>query len=280
MTLPASVLERFSSAILRNSGLHLASSVGGGGLNDRAGLPLGVGPLDELLPDGGLYRGGVTEIAVAGTALGTSLALSACRAAETEARRAGGEVAWNAFVDPSGSLFAPGVARAQVSLERLLVVRPPVEAIGRVAVRLVGSQAFAVTIIDTVGVPGASLAVELGSWPRIVRRLSMALEGSKAVVLLLTDLKAPRPLPLPVAARLELTRFELDRLVVRVAKDRHGRVTAPRSIAWSGSTLSSPAESVSAPAEDRKLGNERPGAAPDVQELGTREPVKLGGACA
>jgi recombination protein RecA len=250
--------------------------VGGRGLEDRAGLPLGVGPLDELLPDGGLLRGGVTEIAVAGTALGTSLALSACRAAETEARRAGGEVPWNAFIDPSSSLFAPGVARAQVSLERLLVVRPPLEAIGRVAVRLVGSQAFAVTIIDTVGVPGASLAVELGSWPRIVRRLSMALDGSKAVVLLLTDLKAPRPLPLPVAARLELTRFELDRLVVRVAKDRHGRVSAPRSIAWAGSTVGG----LAAPAEDRKLESERPGAAPGAQELGAHEPVKLGGACA
>jgi len=265
VTLPASVLERLSPTFLRGIAAERARSAG------EAGLPLGIEPLDAILPDRGLLRGGVTELSVTGTALATSFALAACRAVEKEAQQAGGETPWSAFVDPSGSLFAPGVVQAGVSLERLLVVRPPVDAIGRVAVRLVGSQAFAVTIIDTLGVPGASLAVELGSWTRIVRRLSMALEGSKAIALLLTDLKAPRPLPLPVAARLELTRFELDRLVVRVAKDRHGRVSAPRSIPWKRANL---ALGSAAPAERQKLG-ERSGAEP-----GAGEPAKLGGFCA
>jgi hypothetical protein len=212
-------------------------------------------------------RGGVTEIAVAGTAFATTIALSACRAAAEEARRSGGEMPWCAFVDPSGTLFAPGVAQAGASLERLLVVRPPLEAIGRVAARLVASHAFAVTIIDTLGVPGASLAVELGGWPRIVRRLSLALEGSKAVVLLLTDLKAPRPLPLPVAVRVELSCPELDRLLVRVAKDRHGRVSSARSISWE---RPSPSALHSAASGDRA----------GVSELGMSPPAKLGGVCA
>jgi recombination protein RecA len=39
-------------------------------------------------------------------------------------------------------------------------------------------------------------------------------------------------LPLPVAMRIELARSESDRLTVRVAKERRGRVSGPRSIVW------------------------------------------------
>ena len=225
MALPANLLERLPLA-LTLPGKAAGSEV-------ARGLPLGVAELDELLPDGGLLRGGVVELCVRGGAgLATSLALTACRAAQDEARRLGGAVPWCAFVDPSSTLFAPGVAEAGVALERLLVVRPTLEALSRVAVRLVESQAFAVTVIDTAGVPGAELDVSLGSWPRIVRRLSMSLEGSAGLVLLVTDAAAARPLPLPVAMRLELGRSEEGRLSLRVAKDKYGRVSGPRSIAW------------------------------------------------
>jgi hypothetical protein len=183
----------------------------------------------------------VVELSVkGGSGLATAVALSACRAAQEEARRFGGAVPWCAFVDPSGSLYAPGVAQAGVSLDRLLVVRPPLEALSRVALRLVESQAFAVTIIDTAGTPGAELDVSLGAWPRIVRRLSMALEGSSGVVLLVTDAAAARPLPLPVAMRIELGRPAADQLSLRIAKDKHGRVSGPRSIAWTRSREASP----------------------------------------
>ena len=164
--------------------------------------------------------------------MATTVALSACRAAQEEARRFGGVVPWCAFVDPSATLYAPGVAQAGVALDRLLVVRPPLEALSRVAVRLVESQAFAVTVIDTAGTPGAELDVALGSWTRIVRRLSMALEGSAGLVLLVTDAAAARPLPLPVAMRIELGRPAPDQLSLRIAKDKHGRVSGPRSVAW------------------------------------------------
>jgi hypothetical protein len=195
----------------------------------EAVVPLGLGGLDAILPDRGLLRGGVTELAVAGgAACATSLALAACRSAQEIALAQGGQAPWCAFVDPTGTLHAPGVARAGVRLDRLLVVRPPLEALGRVAVKLAEAHAFSVLVVDTVGTVGSPVQVDLGSWPRIVRRLSMAAAGSGAVCVLVTDRDARRPLPLPVATRLELARPQLDRLTVRVAKDRRGRVAAAR----------------------------------------------------
>jgi recombination protein RecA len=63
-----------------------------------------------------------------------------------------------------------------------------------------------------------------------VRRLALAIEGMETTVLLLTDALAPRPLPLPVALRLEMERVAPERLLVTVAKDRRGRVAAPRTV--------------------------------------------------
>ncbi len=204
-------------------------------------LPLGVSELDAALPDGGLLRGGVVELAVRGvSAQATSIALSACQAAQQEGMLKGGSPPWCAFVDPTGSLYAPGVAQAGVQLERLLVVRPSLEALSRVALRLVESHAFAVVVIDTMGTLGKRLDVPLGAWPRIVRRLSLALESSASVVLLITDSAAPRPLPLPVAQRIELSRPRLHKIGLQVAKDRRGRVSAPRSIAWTRPAANNP----------------------------------------
>lgn len=194
---------------------------------------MGIGELDAVLPDAGLPRGTVVELAVAGgSSMATSIALGACRSAQQEARLHGGEAAWCAFVDPSGSLYAPGVARAGVELSRLLVVRPPVEALARVALKLAEARAFSVVVVDTVGVPGASPDVSLGSWPRVVRRLSHALEGTATSLMLITDLAARRPLALPVGMRLELSRPSPEQLQVRIAKERRGRISGPRAVAW------------------------------------------------
>jgi hypothetical protein len=195
-------------------------------------LALGL-PIDAVLPGGGLPRGVVVELAtVGGAALGTTLSLAACRSIQREAGLHGGEPPWCAFVDPSRSLFGPGVANAGVRLDRLLVVRPTLEALARTALRLVESRTFAVVVVDTVGVPGALLDVGLGSWPRVVRRLSIAAEGSSGCVILLTDRDARRPLPLPVAQRIELARRSEQELSVRIAKDRRGQVASPRTIRW------------------------------------------------
>jgi recombination protein RecA len=237
MALPASVLERLHSA-LNKAGVHVASA-GPAGEPNGDGLPLGIAGLDAVLPDQGLLRGGVVELAVAEPgALATTIALAACRAVQREATERGSSVPWCAFVDPSATLYAPGVAAAGVELERLLVVRPLPEAIGRVALRLTESPAFSLVVIDTLGIPGAPLDVALGTWPRVVRRLAMSVEGSQRTVLLLTDAAQPRPLPLPVAQRLELSRPAPYQLLLRVAKDRRGRVTSPRPIAWARSPVS------------------------------------------
>ncbi len=225
MALPAHVLDRLPPEFLR----HAASA----NRTAAAALPglLTLPGFEEALPEGGLLRGAVVELSLRGAAaLGTLFSLAACRTAQTEARALGGESTWCAFIDPSGTLHAPGVARADVDLERLLVVRPSLEALGRVALRVVESQAFDVVVVDTVGSAAAPLNVPLGPWARIVRRLSTALEGSRSTVLLLTDQDAPKPLTLPVAQRLELCRKNERELLVTVGKDRRGLTQGPHSV--------------------------------------------------
>ncbi|HEY3665543.1 MAG TPA: recombinase A [Polyangiaceae bacterium] len=232
MALPAHLLERLPAASLRQHGVSIGQSAAGPE-PINAGLSLGVEALNRVLPDHGLPRGAVVELSIhGGSALGTSLGLAACRAAQLAAVERGGSMPWCAFLDPSGTLYAPGVAAAGVNLERLLVVRPSVEALSRVALRIVESAACAVTVIDLIGVPGQSLAVNLTAWLRVVRRLAMGVDGTAHSVILLTDASEQRPLPLPVAQRIELERPTEGKLVVRVAKDKQGRVSAPRSVAW------------------------------------------------
>ncbi len=231
MALSAAVLERLHT-VLSQAGVHVPS---GQSANEpkSEGLPFGIEGLDAALPDHGLLRGGVTELSVQEPgALATSIALQACAALQREAKARGASTPWAAFIDPSGTLYAPGVAETGLDLERLVVLRPPLEALSRVALKVSESPAFSLVVIDTLGVPGAALNVALGGWPRIVRRLSMAVEGSERSVLLLTDAGERRPLPLPVAQRLELSRPKPGQLLLRVAKDRRGRVAPPKPIVW------------------------------------------------
>ncbi|MBX3181703.1 MAG: hypothetical protein KIT72_12440 [Polyangiaceae bacterium] len=212
--------------------------------NERAARPLGL-PLDAWLPDGGFPAGAVVELAQSGVALGTSVALAACREAQrprgSEAARglealqglkalqgsealqgAAGERAWCAFVDPTASLFAPAVARSGVSLDRLLVVQPQVEAVHRAAVKLVESQVFSLVVVDWVGTAAQPLDIPLGGLGRVVRRLALAAERGDTTVLLLTDASTTRRAPLPVAQRFEL-RQRAGVVSVKLEKDRYGR---------------------------------------------------------
>ncbi len=213
-------------------------------------LPLGLDALDEVLPDSGLPRGQVIEVAVSpGTGLATSVGLWACRAAQLDAVQQGSET-WCAFVDPSGSLFAPGVVRAGVDLERLLVVRPSASARGRataeaslaslnrIAVKLAEARLFSVLVVDLVGAtwsPGRTRTAplepqSLSQWGKSVRRMAMAIAGTATQVILLTDRAAPRTLPLPVALRLELQQQSRGRLQVTIAKEKRGRIRPPKLV--------------------------------------------------
>jgi recombination protein RecA len=224
MALPAHLLELLPPGVRAGTAL---------GEERVAALPLDELGVDAVLPDGGLPRGTVVELAVSGgAAFGTRLALLACRAAQRSGEQPGLGIPWCAYLDPTGSLYAPGVARAEVSLERLLVVRPRFEDLSRTAIRMAEARAFAVLVVDTTPSPIDVARVTLGSWVRVVRRLALAVEGTEALVLLITESAAPRSVPLPVALRLELRRDAEAQLSIRVAKDRHGRVSAPRSLVW------------------------------------------------
>jgi recombination protein RecA len=198
-------------------------------------LPLGVAALDAVLPRGGLLQGSVIELQVqaAGSAA-TSFALCACRAAQWS----GGQQTfdaqrpWCAFIDPSASLFAPGVARLGVELDRLLVVRPDVDAIERVAIRIAEAKAISLLVIDLRGALGG-LPVASQRWPRTVRRLALAVRSVGTCVLLITPSEPRSALPLPVAMRLEFSRARADSFEIRVAKERSGRVSPAHKIPWS-----------------------------------------------
>ncbi len=221
--------------------------------------PLGISAVDAILPDGGLPTGKVIELNLSGgAACGTQLALWACRAAQQQAELNGTD-SWNAFIDPSASLHAPGVLSNGVSLPRLLVVRPNLEDVERVALRLSEANVFSVIIIDLVGVPWLpartsvrstpqrshttrASELELSSvfnadnkrqnWNRTVRQLALRLEHSQAQVFVLTSAEMNRSLPLPVALRLHM-RADARGVNLQVVKESQGRVGAQGTVPWS-----------------------------------------------
>jgi recombination protein RecA len=194
-------------------------------------LPLGWPGLDAALPDGGLPRG-IVELAAPGKLGGaTSVALAAVRAAQARSPNA-----WCAWIDPEGTLHAPGVVAAGVDLSRMLVVRTPRPLLGKVGVKVVSAGAFEVVVVDVDALgrePAPSFqAVRSRGWAPelLVRKLALAAEPSGTTVLLLTDASKPRAATWPVALRLELSRPDARSLAVRVAKERRGRVGLARTV--------------------------------------------------
>ncbi|MEO8796413.1 MAG: recombinase A [Polyangiaceae bacterium] len=205
---------------------------------DESTSPLDWAELAAVLPDGAFPRG-VVELS-SPFALGgvTRVAFSAVR---TEQAKAETFCAW---LDPFETLYAPGAAWAGVDLTRLFVVRPPVSELGRIAVKLVRSGAFAVTVVDVDDIlsdrnasPSSRSSDSRTFGSRtfgrakrgekamhvVVRKLALAAEETTSTVLLITDSKKPHDVPWPVAMRLELERRPYE-LGVRVAKERFGRI--------------------------------------------------------
>ena len=260
-------------------------------------LPLGISALDAALPGGGLTLGGVTELQIRGASgVGTSFALAACRAAQQLGDGQRENRAWCAFIDPGASLFAPGMARLGVDLSRLLVLRPPADAIERVAVRIAGANLMALLIIDLRHLAQSHLAQShLGqsggralnehSWQRTVRRLSLCIKSSSSSVLLLTQAEQFQSLPLPTLQRLELTRKSLASFELKVAKERTGRVSAPRLLACSSfdlSNFSPAAHSSDAASSSTGSSNtvQRPAPSqPAIQLPGAGGPLARGSVC-
>jgi recombination protein RecA len=186
--------------------------------------------IDRLLPDGGLPLASVVEIAApAGLGRSTQMALAACASAQRRSLERDGQRGWCAWIDGSRSLYAPGVLRAGVDLQRLLIAQPEPDELARVAVRVVSSRLFSVVVIDRSGVPGAELHAK-GRWNVAVRRLALAAEGSDTIILLLSSSRATANEQLPTALRIELSRPTVDRLHFRIAKERRGRLSGPTPV--------------------------------------------------
>jgi hypothetical protein len=214
--------------------------------NNERVLALGLPALDEVLPQNGLLQGSVIELQVRGASgAATSFALCACRAAQRAdrawhsqhslpAEERGNESSrrWCAFIDPSASLFAPGIVRLGVELDRLLVVRPDIDAVERAAIRIAEAKAISLLVIDLRGALG-DLTVSSQRWPRTVRRLALAIKNLATCVLLITSAEPRQALPLPVALRLEFARASADSFEIRVGKERSGRVSPAREVPWS-----------------------------------------------
>ena len=229
---PSELLTLLGSRIASAESLGLsqageAGEAGGAGRNRgtwNQSLPLGWPELDEALPDGGLPRGVVELAAPRALGGGASIALAAIRAAHARDSRA-----WCAWIEPESSLYAPGVVQAGVDTARLLVVRPPRPELARVAVKVAGARAFDVIAIDMDPLPGAVVSRARSprrprAWPSdvLVRKLALLAAEGGTTILLLTDSAAPRPMPWPVALRLEIARKESS-IALRVTKDRRGR---------------------------------------------------------
>jgi|HubBroStandDraft_1064217.scaffolds.fasta_scaffold01143_2 hypothetical protein len=220
------LLERFGAQVtLATQGALVAGA-----------QPLGWAELDGILPDHGLPRGVVELRAPKALGGGTSIALTALRAAHERDPRA-----WCAWIDPGGTLYAPGVAMAGVDLNRLAVVRSPRKGLLRTAVKVVRSEAFDVVVIDLDSPPGSITADNEGLSRRgarsrdetievFVRKLAMLTTEVGVTVILLTDATVVRSSPLPVALRLELTR-NVRSISVRVGKERHGRIGLAKTVA-------------------------------------------------
>lgn len=219
-------------------------------LPERAVLGLDWPELERMLPDHGLPRG-VVELAAMPRLHGgasrhgsgawlrggtTSIAIAALRSLH-----ASDEHVWAAWITAEGSekrpavppIYAPALAQAGVDLDRLLVVRPPPQALARTVVKVAASGAFGLVIVDAphrqdlsggVAVPLASRRGDRQNGDAsavVVRKLALAAEESGTTTLLLTSGLTPRAIAWPVALRLEVERRP-EALSIRVTKDRRG----------------------------------------------------------
>jgi hypothetical protein len=174
----------------------------------------------KALPDGA-FPSGITEL-TAPRALGGGTLIATQAIALAQRDPPDGTCAW---LDPEGTLHAPGLLQQGVDLSRLLVVRPPRDKLRAIAVRIARSGAVCLLAIDfhPVGAKVAPAPRTVAD-ERWVRRLQLACEEGGTATLLLTDNRMKQSAPLPVALKLLLEHKSPRRLEVTVLKERSGRV--------------------------------------------------------
>lgn len=222
MALPEEVLARLPEKLRKNGWIRSAESLERGGF-------LRLEPAEEVgLPGGEVSPGKLVEVSTRSGFGGTSVALAAIRRLQQRALAAERPLPLVAFVDPSSSLFGPGLVRRGVRSERLLVVRPEAEALEKTTLRLVESRLFELVVIDLVGSLGDSTENSLAPWVRLLRRMQSSVQSSSRSLLLLTSEDAPRTLPLPVDERWTLSRKTPRELALRVVKG--AQTSRPESV--------------------------------------------------
>ena len=228
------------------------------------GLPTGLSMLDDWLVDGGLPRG--VSVLSSPQSVGGACELAVRVLAQLHASRP----CLAAWVDPSRSLFAPGLLLRGVDLARLVVVRPSAEAPehrAMAAMELVVSGAFAAVVVDLDDPWGSSpqhaqsphaqhqhtqtphaqepaaqkpaedlrsematLRRDLAQEERFLRRLTDASKKAGTAVLLLANSSRRRSAPLAAALRLTCTMPEINTLCLAVDHDRRGTPRAPITV--------------------------------------------------
>jgi hypothetical protein len=240
------LLERFGGVVRRLSDVAEGELARTGSSGMHAWCT-GLAPLDRALAEGGLPLGVSVLSSPRGVGGAGEVAVRAL--AQLQASRP----CLTAWVDPSQSLFAPGLLRRGVDLSRLVVVRPSSENRAMAALELVASGAFAAVVVDlddpwggATSEPAPALAGEheaearaalrraLAQEERLLRRLTEASKKAGTAVLLLADSARRRSAPLPAALRLTCTMPSLHTLVVHIDHDRRGappqRVTVPLTL--------------------------------------------------
>lgn len=180
-----------------------------------AALRTGVGPLDALLPSGGIPLGQAVELWGDAAAGRTSLALRAVAAAHRENRIA-------AWVDGPSELYPPSAAALGVDLGRLLIVRPKApRQLVWAAQQLARSGAFACVVVDLT---------HTGVRPSLAegRKLQEAAAQGGGALLLLTPLEAPSD----GMVRLRVAADGLEGFAVEVLRSRGGGVGARARVDW------------------------------------------------
>lgn len=159
--------------------LNATSSVG-----DSTRIPTGFAGLDQVLGSGGIARGRITELLGIPTSGMTTLAHKLTAKAQLEQGTA-------AYIDLSRTFDPDFAVRCNVSLERLLLVRPEnVAQALEIARDLFKEGKLNLVLLDLVSASAASSNRNLGT---MLRRLHEPLvkSGSAAVFLLLAPQRPP-----------------------------------------------------------------------------------------
>lgn len=182
-----------------------------------ATLPTGWPALDEMLPGGGWPVGALTEMLTGRDGLGELSLLLPALAQLTDAKR---ENAWIAWIAPPHVPYAPALAAAGISLERVLVVETEAMAKGDKQALWAAEQTLR---------SGLCAAV-LGWFSRVddrgLRRLQLAAQEGRAWGVAFRD-QRHRGTPSPAALRLAVgpsASLGIDVDIVKCRGTRPGRV--------------------------------------------------------